>query len=273
MLSEFWQKQWDDIRPNLKWAILSALVLSISGSGFFSWLQAKTGNPVTVAGALWIFSAIFIVLLVGVGIFLTRKRIGTPIGLALLALITLGLIGWNIWLQQHVTHLESQMERYVIPRHLTQKQKESIAEYLKTSGIEPQAVVMKITPRNEEAGSYRADLQQALEKAGWPVAKFIYDETIQEGLGIHTLEPYPNPEPPTIFDRVKGKKTPTQILTDAFKNAGVIMHHGGGGSSREISAPVITIEIGSRRRDKWAIPQPRNFDLEVYMNTTDDPDK
>lgn len=35
MLSEFWQKQWDDIRPSLKWSILYSLVLSISGSGFF----------------------------------------------------------------------------------------------------------------------------------------------------------------------------------------------------------------------------------------------
>lgn len=220
------------------------------GKRFFSWLQAKSGNPVTVAAALWIFAAIFLVLLIGVGIFLTRKGIGTAIGLVLLALTTLGLIGWNIWSQQRITHLEAQMERYVLPRHLTQNQKDSIAEYLRNSGIEPQTVEMRIITRNEEASSYRADLQQALEKAGWPVSNFIYDETVQEGLGINTLEPYPNPQQQTIFDRVKNKKTPTQILTDAFKNAGVILHRGSGGGSREISAPVITIEVGSRRRDK-----------------------
>ena len=170
-----------------------------------------------------------------------------------------------------VNLIQKRMARYVLPRTLTPEAKGIISDYL--SKFDPQPVVMKLVPRDEEAGSYRADLQQALEKGGWPVASILYDDSVQEGLGINVTTPMQQPAQQNPFDRLKPKKGPGDILREAFEKAGVIVSSSGGGSGVGIKETTVTISIGHRRRDKWAIPPPRDLLRVMGQPLPDDPDK
>jgi hypothetical protein len=56
------------------------------------------------------------------------------------------------------------LQRWVIPRHLTQEQIASIGNYLLK--FPPYSVRFNVQENDEEASSYRADLQQAIEQGG-----------------------------------------------------------------------------------------------------------
>jgi len=272
-MPEWFRKHWAEIRPNVKWDIVKWAIVLGSGlmtagtiTAIFQWWNQPIAN-ITVA-VIFVVSCI----LLAVGMFAhNRKQVETsentvgrmmsivliysPIVLGLVFCIWAYVVGKRVFqMSDDLELIRARMARYVLPRSLTPEQKKTIAEYL--SKYEPQPIVMKVTPRNEEAGSYRADLQQALEKGGWPVASIDYDDTVPEGLQIHMSEPMREPGQESPFDRLNPKKKPTDILREAFDRAGVIVNGTGGGSGRNITAVTITISIGHRRRDKWAIPPP-----------------
>ena len=264
-MPEWVQQLWKDIRPNFLWWIITVLTGGLVTA--IAWLD----QPVTVTKLTLTFIAasVFLGLLI-LGLLTARNRISQRKARYLMTTILTYLplmvgAAFCIWwyfigvkvfqLSADVELMQKQIARYVLPRRLTQEQKNIISEYLSKS--EPQSVVMKVIPRNEEAGSYRADLQQALEKGGWPVSNIIYDDTIQEGLNIDLQEPMVEPGQESPFDRLKPKVKPVDRLVEALNEAGVVMSGHSGGSSRSITSPVITILIGNRRRDKWAIPPSR----------------
>lgn len=237
-------------------------------TGLISWIQLLADSPVTIQGVAIIFLVSVFVGASGIALYLIEKRRNSTSGevvvgsgatynkwiIAVLSIAATSLIGWNISLQRDVTLIQKRMERYVLPRSLTEAQKNAIAAHLRK--FDPQTVVMRIIPRNEEAGSYRADLQQALEKGGWPIVQFIYDETAQEGLSINSTEPRPDPAQQTPFDRLNPKKKPVQILVEAFTQAGVAINGGMSSNDARYIGAAITIVIGNRKRDRWAIPPP-----------------
>jgi hypothetical protein len=158
---------------------------------------------------------------------------------------------------EDVRHLRAQMARYVLPRHLTQEQINSISEYLAQQ--DRNTVIMNIINRDEEAGGFRADIQRALEKGGWAVSDYKYADDVSEGLTISMQSPMPAaPTPVNPFDRLNPKPTPLQILSEAFRRAGVQVQGTGSGSGINITTTTITISVGHRRRDTFAI-LPQNY--------------
>lgn len=277
------RKLWDDVRPNLIWAIIVASSGAMAAA--FAFAQNWLDQPVTNTTLFVVFFASCFVLIVAKSSF-EKTRITASDGKAKLLmnilLIYLPIIfgaALMIWayvvgkkvlqMSDDVQILQKRMVRYVLPRSLSQQQKTTIAEYL--SKFEPQPVVMKVVPRNEEASSFRADLQQALEKGGWPVASILYDDNVPEGLQIGVVEPMQEPGQQDPFDRLKPKKRPADMLQEAFTHAGVVLNGTSGGSSRDIKTVTITISIGNRRRDKWSVP-PNTFPRMPKAELPDDPD-
>lgn len=194
--------------------------------------------------------------------FATKRKVLAVMIIYLPVLLGLAFCGWAYYISSTLNrldtdnkHLKSQMVRYVLPRKLTQEQIDSIGEY--PSHQDRNQVVMQIIARDEEAGSYRADIQQALEKGGWAVSDFKYADDVPEGVSISMQSPMPQPQPQVSpFDRLNPKPTPVQILAEAFKRAGVQIQGMGSGGGINITTTIITISIGRRRRDAFAILPP-----------------
>lgn len=273
-MGDWSRRRWEEIRPNLTWEILRwAIFWIVGGGGLLTFTFALIGKwlnqPITNTILAFIFVVSCVLLAIGI-LARKRKQVATdagarlmtnailiylPIALGLAFCIWAYIIGKKVFQMSHDVELtQARITRYVLPRSLTLEQKASIAGYL--SKYEPQPVVMKVVPRDEEASSYRADLQQALEKGGWPVASITYDDSVGEGLHIDMSEPMREPGQESPFDRLRLEKKPTEILREAFDQASVTVDGMGGGSGRNITTTTITISIGHRRRDKWAIPPP-----------------
>ncbi len=262
-----WKSLWKDIRSNLVGLILAAIFGGGVITAIVAWLRIIGNAPIDVMTTAIIFCVSFgglVILFVvvrlrkGQAIVSTQMIIYIPILVGLAMLIWAYFIGTAVLRTGNdVRHLKAQMIRYVLPRKLTPEQIESIGDYL--SHQERNQVVMEIINRDEEASSYRADIQRALEKGGWAVSDIKYADDVQEGLRIQMQSPMPQPSPPASpFDRLNPKPTPVQILSEAFKRSGVEIQGTGGGSGINITTTTITISIGRRRRDAWAI-MPSNY--------------
>jgi hypothetical protein len=250
-------------------------------TGIIAWIRRLGDSPINGTVATIIFGISFVFLLVVFYIRQRRKQtaiigrrrmrmiIYVPILAGLAFCIWAYFIGSRVLeMNNNVRHLRAQMVRYVLPRRLTPEQIDTIGEYL--SGQERNQVVMQIISRDEEAGSYRSDIQRALEKGGWAVADIRYADDVQEGVSITMQSPIAPPITP--YDRLHPKLTPVQILAESFKRAGVQIQSMGGGSGIATTTTTITISIGRRRRDAWAVAPP-NYEAGRRSNTpaiTDD---
>lgn len=281
-MPDWLKKLWDDIRPNLIWWIIGTLFSSTIITVFIASVQGWLETPITIGAVVSIFLSSFLLLLIwalvhrkttsgNAGHFMNTALIYFPIALGLAICLWGYIVGNKVFqMADDVELLSKRMERYVLPRTLTADQKNTIADYL--SKFTPQPIAMKVIPRNEEASSYRADLQQALEKGGWPVANITYDEGVQEGLRIEIVEPMQEPGQPNPFDKLNPKKKPDEVLRDALTQAGIFMIPGGGSRRIDITSTTITISIGNRRRDRWAIP-PSATQMRPNVALPEDPDQ
>lgn len=272
-----WRRQWEEIRPHFKWEIIRWLF----GGGVISGAIAIVRSG-TSASLSWPALAVLFVIssigYAGISLYLRWQRgtfgyrwprkfsgmlatiiIYVPIIIGVAFCVWAYFIGSTLYgLNDDVRHLRAQMVRYVLPRRLTPEQTASIADYL--SHQDPQQVIMNVINRDEEAGSFRADLQIALEKGGWAVSDIKYADDIQEGLSISMSQPFVEPPAnPDPFERLHPKPNPVAILAEAFRLAKIQVQGTGGGSGRNITTTTITISIGHRRRDKWAVLPP-NFE-------------
>jgi hypothetical protein len=153
-------------------------------------------------------------------------------------------------LRNDVQAIATVLERVVLPRHLTKRQQNSIAGFLKQ--FEGYSVAFKIAANDEEAGGYRVDIQQALERGGWKITTTTYAENLQDGVRSQftlTTASMQQPE-----ERANPK--PDRLLQMAFGLAGVRFEGGGRGSGVAVTADLLTIEIGHRRKDSYAIELP-----------------
>lgn len=253
-------------------------MLALGGGASITWLVSRVvelsdGSKsalllVSSAIVLWVIWRI-------VKFFGTRRRWLELMVVYLPILIGLAFCGWAYYIATTVNRvnvdsrrLKIEMMRYVLPRHLTQRQIDSIGNYL--SHQEKQQVVFNVINRDEEASSFRADLQQALAKGGWAVSDIKYSDDVQEGLGLSIQGPLPRAQQ-NPFDVLHPKPTPVQVLADALKQADVQVQSMGSGGGINIAATTITISVGRRRRDRYAVT-PQNFGQRPApnMDITDD---
>jgi len=142
-------------------------------------------------------------------------------------------------LQSEIVEMRKAMERYVMPRHLSQEQQTKIADFL--SSKPPQEVVLVQPNHYEEAGSYRADFHQALTKGGWKIKTVEISEDVGEGLSIHSRGP-------AIPGGEDGDK-PLETLRDALSTAGVTINGTGTGRGVNEKEYRLYLKIGRRRMD------------------------
>jgi hypothetical protein len=163
---------------------------------------------------------------------------------------------WAVVISVAVWRLNDDVIRYVVPRRLSEPQKELIAKRLQET--KPHDIKFQVAQGDREASNYRVDLQQALEKGRWPVIAISYSRDLQDGLGIQ----FSRPSPPTktaeenARERVSGSRAPEadNILREVFREAGIFIQHGGGSTGETAT---LTIQIGPRPRDYNALPRER----------------
>jgi hypothetical protein len=147
--------------------------------------------------------------------------------------------------QQSITQV---LDRFVLPRQVNDEQARVIALFLQS--FPPQEVAFDVAQGDEEAGSYRADLQRALEKGGWHTKAINYVvDPPQIGLSISLIQTMAHSQIQADSQHPKADL----ILREAFGLAGVRVD-GWGGTGDNIPEDLIKITVGHRRRDSYALP-------------------
>lgn len=292
----FWKDLWNDIRPNLLWELGKAVLGGTLMTAAWSWVMAEGDNPFTKKEAAALFVTLVALISIGIlffyiksrrakqqsgGVVLGNKRPFHSWAIAIVTVTTLGLLGWNLSLQQQVRRLEVQMMRYVLPRHLTKDQIEKFGEYL-GGHSPPHEVKIVYIMGDSESQRYAEDFSSAFRKGNWvpnmtPINPLeincdvsppgtIVPVTCRSGLwemvnnleGISIFQSGPNPPPPTTLEeKAHPKPQMGQIVYEALRAADIREIGGGYGFSNE-PLNTITVRIGRRKRDKWAI-QPKTF--------------
>lgn len=157
------------------------------------------------------------------------------------------------------------LTRYVLPRHLTDAQIKTISTYL--SGFPPQTAQFLVIQNNEEASSYRADLQRALMDGGWTISAVNYSNDVREGLTWQLTQPQ------AAAQQSGSAKNPTVdwLFSKAMEKAHVQIAGSGGGSGRDITTTTFVIAIGHRRMDDGDLTM-RKRAQEEARRLLDDPD-
>jgi hypothetical protein len=186
--------------------------------------------------------------------------------IALGGLVLLSSVVWVCLEQYRVNRdVERSLNRYVLPRHLTEKQGAAIADYLK--GFEPQTARILVAKGSKEANGYADDFSEALKQGGWTVTSI--DQCIDAAQRIKyspekldaTLNDWCEHVPEgisTAFFQAESVKidpqlpTPNGLFKQALQKAGInadIDH--GGGESATATANLFVIRIGTRRTDDF----------------------
>jgi hypothetical protein len=198
---------------------LSAIVVSI----LFFFAELKWPSSYLVSGSL-ISAAIIIIILTTVGNWseITRRAANPRYRSFALAFV---LLSFGIYIITYMNALRSDIDTYVMPRSVTQKQADDLHENL--SHHDKYAVTVKVNPLDAEAREYGAQLLNALNRSDW-TATFdtsgndpnIAPSTLNDGLCIDVIGENTKP-----YD---AKHDPKPLLETAFSAAGIIANCGGG---------------------------------------------
>jgi hypothetical protein len=266
----WWHREWEEIRPHLKFHILMWIAGSgVILSGIVTIYRVVTNTQVQLT---WVaLLAIFIICTFGfaaISLYLRslrdiafKERLVRSTGyLKKAAMIYVPIIlgiAFCVWgyyvasrvhsLNEDVRHLRTQATRYVLPRELTQQQTSSLADFL--SRQKPQRVVFTVAKGDDEAGSYGGNLQTAFTKGGWPISNVDYADDLPGGLRVDVKQSAGAQAEPDL----------SNIIQQAFQAAQIELNGSSGGSDGSISPPVVTISVGHRRRDKWAVSPKRKY--------------
>ena len=137
------------------------------------------------------------------------------------------------------------LERYAMPRALTDTQKDQIANYLRK--FEPHNVTIRVQKQDQEAMEYAAQITGALFKGGWKI-QIVEEDLLNVGLGTDVAHPYPPPATPTPDPN---HPMPDVLIAEAFKEAKVDMNFGQGENR---PGYVFSIEV-ARRPLALALPE------------------
>ena len=210
-----------------------------------------------VSWQVWVVAGALILAFASLEYAVRRKDISTPmrrvttarswqmwlVGGALIGAIL--LVGCSIALildsRSTNAEIQSALRRYVLPRHLSDKQIKRIVDTLKGA---PVFNNVKLTAVNyEEARSYAYDIRSALISAGWPCGLVSTDDNVPEGVNVTwQLTEDTNRQYQELSQ--KGGRAPPQALQEAL--SGIT---NGYGSGQAPSGDTVTIRIGNRRMD------------------------
>ena len=144
---------------------------------------------------------------------------------------------------QNLRSVQTTLRRYVLPRHLTDDQIATIANYL--SAHDPQEIKLIVLQNYEEAGAYRVDIQKALAGGGWKISTIDYSNNLPEGLSINftqtmeSAQSAPDPKHPKA----------DEMLQESFRRAHIQINQTGSGSGIGVLTNSLTLSIGHRRMD------------------------
>ena len=148
--------------------------------------------------------------------------------------------------QQSITQA---LDRFVLPRQVNDRQTRTIAGFLQN--FPPQEVKFIVAQGDEEAGSYRADLQRALEKGGWHTKAIDYiPDPPQIGLSINFIQTMEHAQVQSDWKHPKADL----ILQEALGLAGIRLDSISSGSGTAVTEDSLAITIAHRRRDSYALP-------------------
>jgi hypothetical protein len=142
------------------------------------------------------------------------------------------------------------IDRLVMPRHLNKQQQRVISTFLLQ--FEPHEFVFRLSNRNEEAGEYRVDIEQALMKGGWTRSEknpYEYTDEVPEGLAIDYKQTAAHAQKP---DDPRNPR-PDRLLMMALGLAGFRLNQSGGRGGAEDR---LIIGIGKRRMDSYELSAP-----------------
>jgi len=140
------------------------------------------------------------------------------------------------------------LERFVLPRGISDRRQRALAERLKQ--FEPHEVEFVVVPDDNEAETFRGQLQWALERGGWTILATKNDASVQPGLSIqHT-------RPPGSDDKSLDKSNldAVQVLQIVFGSAGVKFEGIVSASSDGVTKARTEIRVGRRLRDMQTDP-------------------
>lgn len=156
------------------------------------------------------------------------------------------------------------INRLVVPRRLTNRQKEIIRNFL--SDFPPHEFAFTVAtwsptyPNDGEASEFSADIRAALTKAGWKLTNkdpYINSADVIPGLSINMLTPRNSiPSRDNRYDKAD------TLLTAALGMAGVKIDGSiGSGDDPNADRDYVRISIGHRRMDSYVF-QPQYPDQE-----------
>jgi hypothetical protein len=206
--------------------------------------------------------------------FQTHRRSLAVTGAVTVVLICVGSIAWLVLHQhrinqeQYLTNqdIEHTLDRYVRPRHLSDKQTAEIAGYLK--GFDPKSVRMLIPKHNKEAETYADELGKAFQQGGWIIASVdrcldafdrqnftkeqldvsvdAWCESLLEGITTNFIQTTKSAA------TIPPDKRVDVLFMTALRKAHVPYEGGsGGGTIAAATADVFVINVGPRRMDDW----------------------
>lgn len=146
-------------------------------------------------------------------------------------------------LSKSVLAMENDIEVYVLPRHLRQKQTAMIADYL--NHFDSHDFKMIVKENDSEASDYASDINVALQKGGWKIVGIDY-KNVPDGISL-SLESTPERSAQGNQPR---NPNPEMLIEQAFGQYGVrIDSSGGGGLSDYKGEDILTISVGARHRN------------------------
>jgi len=162
-------------------------------------------------------------------------------GSLLLALLIVLLLILFRPLSRQIQEMRRLLDRYVVPRHLTEEQIDTIAGHLRE--YPPGRVVLRFPGHDSETAAFRGDFGRALRQGGWEVSHEISDEG-REGISMYLQRP-PNDGQRSNTDIEKSR----DVLKGAIQKAGVHLEGDGSGGTKPGEEAKLILTIGPRRMD------------------------
>jgi hypothetical protein len=150
--------------------------------------------------------------------------------------------------KEDIVPIRNALERWVIPRNLSEEQKETIGNYL--SKFRPYKAAFTVPTRDAEAVSYQNDIKEALVAGGWKISSGRTDlDDVEEGLTYDFIQ-----TPETFHRDDNDPRNPKQnkLFSDALAKAKVDVIGGANHQAKAGEEEILIIHIGHRKRDRKA---------------------
>lgn len=260
--SHWWQRGWDDIRPNLFWwAIQTALGSGII-TGAYAIIKNAANQTISWFWAVVVFSISFAVF-ISVSLFVHSqqdKRYGKLKGAFTAMMVYLPIVlgvGFCVWaysvgatlsrLDRETRALRSNIDLYFKPRSLSEEQITSMAAGL--SKVDSQNIALVVHANDAEAANYMGQIAGGLIRGGWKITRTSYSvEQMNQGVSINVEFPGQPVNPDPKHPR------PDEILNRAMNEAKIVVN--GSGAVYNRAGYAITLTIGPRQMILDSTPPP-----------------